>query len=109
MEPLPLIKCPSCSVFNDPSAKQCQKCQRPFFAEDRAGTSSAPTAPAPPLTPMRVSVMDVDMPFQSMVTLMVKWALASVPALIVLVAVVSAIGIAIGTLFGGLALVSRMF
>jgi hypothetical protein len=40
---------------------------------------------------------------------MVKWALASVPALILLVTVVSAIGIVAGTLFGGLASLSRMF
>jgi hypothetical protein len=83
---------------------QCQKCERPFFAQDRV---TPPPAPLP--TPMRVSVINVDMPFRSMVKLMVKWALASVPALILLVAVVSAIGIVAGTLFGGLASLSRMF
>ena len=102
--PLPLIQCPSCSVFNDPRAMQCQKCERPFFAEDRV---TPPPAPLP--TPMRVSVINVDMPFRSMVKLMVKWALASVPALILLLAVVSTIGIVAGTLFGGLASLSRMF
>jgi hypothetical protein len=83
---------------------QCQKCARPFFAEDRV---TPPPTPLP--TPMRVTVIDVDMPFRPMVHLMVKWALASVPALIVLVAVVSVIGIVAGTLFGGLASLSRMF
>jgi hypothetical protein len=34
--------------------------------------------------PARVVVVDFDMPFGSMVTLMVKWALASVPALVIL-------------------------
>lgn len=51
----------------------------------------------------KVSVVDINMPFRSMVVFMVKWALASVPALIILVmiafAVVSPIGL-IGTLAG---------
>ncbi len=32
----------------------------------------------------QVTVTDVDIPFGSMVTLMVKWALASIPALLIL-------------------------
>lgn len=35
----------------------------------------------------RVAVVDVDMPFGSMVTFMVKWALAAIPAMIILFAV----------------------
>jgi hypothetical protein len=34
--------------------------------------------------PDRVIVTDVDMPFMSMVTFMVKWAIASIPALAIL-------------------------
>jgi hypothetical protein len=33
-----------------------------------------------------VTVVDFDMPFGSMVTLMVKWVLASIPALLILAA-----------------------
>ena len=32
-----------------------------------------------------VSVVDVHMPFESMVVFMIKWAIASIPALIILV------------------------
>lgn len=34
--------------------------------------------------PRRVVVTDIEMPFRSMVTFMVKWALASIPAVIIL-------------------------
>ena len=43
----------------------------------------------------RVTVTDVDMPFMSMVTFMVKWVLASIPAFIILAL--------IGALIGGIA------
>ena len=36
---------------------------------------------------MRVRVIDFDMPFGSMVKLMVKWTIAAIPALIILVIV----------------------
>jgi len=43
-----------------------------------------------------VVVVDVKIPFWSMVTLLVKWALASIPALIILFFV----GVALSALFG---------
>ena len=45
----------------------------------------------------RVVVTDVDMPFGSMVQFMVKWALASIPAAIILAIVFALLGV----LFGG--------
>jgi hypothetical protein len=45
-----------------------------------------------------VVVVDVKIPFWSMVTLLVKWALASIPALIILFL----IGAALSALFGGI-------
>ena len=45
----------------------------------------APVDPPAPGTPAeRVVVTDVDMPFGSMVVFMIKWALAAVPAVIIL-------------------------
>jgi hypothetical protein len=38
----------------------------------------------PKTTHMTVSVRDIDMPFFSMVTFMIKWAIASIPAAILL-------------------------
>jgi hypothetical protein len=40
-----------------------------------------------PDQPNRVAVIDVDMPFLSMVRFMVKWAIASIPALVILIVV----------------------
>jgi type VI secretion system protein VasI len=52
-----------------------------------------------------VRIVDVDMPFGSMVKFMVKWAIASIPALVILVF----IGVVAGGIIGGLgtALVTR--
>lgn len=38
----------------------------------------------PQATPQRVTVTDIDIPFMSMVIVLVKWALAAVPALLLL-------------------------
>jgi hypothetical protein len=56
------------------------------------------TIDVPPATPARVSVVDVDMPFMSMVGFMLKWTLATIPALLILVA----LGLALSGLFVGL-------
>jgi hypothetical protein len=70
----------------------------------QGGLLAAPDYALVPLT--RVVVTDVNMTFQSMVVFMVKWAIAAVPALIILaliLAVVSALLSAIGIgLLGGL-------
>ena len=62
--------------------------------------------PAPPSTgPLRVVVTDVHMPFGSMVLFMVKWSLASIPALFILAMVgsaLAAIGVTLLTAFGAL-------
>ncbi|MSQ70507.1 MAG: hypothetical protein EXR27_04340 [Betaproteobacteria bacterium] len=47
-----------------------------------------------------VVVVDVKIPFVSMVVLLVKWAIAAVPALIILALLVSVIGMLFGGLFG---------
>jgi hypothetical protein len=49
--------------------------------------TAAPAAPPAPPEPMRVVVTDFGMPFGSMVLLMVKWVLASIPALLILGAI----------------------
>lgn len=46
-----------------------------------------PLAPDPDLSTLpvqRVAVVDLDMPFASMVGFMVKWSLAAIPALLIL-------------------------
>jgi hypothetical protein len=48
-----------------------------------------------PVPATRVVVVDVNLPFGSMVTLLVKWALASIPALLVLGLVALAVSMAL--------------
>jgi hypothetical protein len=50
-----------------------------------------------PAGPHSVAIVDINMPFWSMVRLMVKWALASIPAIIILVL----IGLLTAAVFGG--------
>jgi len=50
-----------------------------------------------------VVVVDVQMPFMSMVTFMVKWTLASIPALIILAVITAVLAGMFAGLFSGLA------
>jgi len=50
----------------------------------RRGTSVTERSAAATHVPARVVVTDVDMPFWSMVGFMVKWAIASIPAAVIL-------------------------
>jgi hypothetical protein len=51
--------------------------------------------------PRETVVTDIKIPFWSMVVLLVKWALASIPALIVLIVIGAVISAALNALFGG--------
>ena len=46
-------------------------------------------------------VTDIKIPFWSMVVLMVKWALAAIPAIIILIVIGSILSMILGALFGG--------
>jgi hypothetical protein len=63
--------------------------------------ASCETSNLPEVQAQRVKVVDIDMPFGSMVTFMVKWSLASIPALMILAlfgfAVAMVFGAAVGT------------
>jgi hypothetical protein len=48
-----------------------------------------------------VVVTDIKIPFLSMVVLLVKWALAAIPAVIILMVIAVLTGAALGALFGG--------
>lgn len=59
-----------------------------------------PTSPPPAAGSItRVSVIDFDMPFFSIVLLMVKWTIAAIPALIILVLIAAVLA----GIFGGVA------
>jgi len=48
-----------------------------------------------------VVVTDVKIPFWSMVVLLVKWAIAAIPALIILLVIGSVVSMVIAAIFGG--------
>jgi hypothetical protein len=48
-----------------------------------------------------VVVTDIKIPFMSMVVLLVKWALASIPAVIILIVIGAVFSMIFGALFGG--------
>jgi hypothetical protein len=54
-----------------------------------------------------VSVTDINMPFGSMVRFMVKWAIASIPALIIVVLVGVVSAVVVGSFFSGLGHLAR--
>lgn len=49
-----------------------------------------------------IVVTDIRIPFISMVVLLVKWSLAAIPAMIILISIALAISLALGGLFGGM-------
>lgn len=48
-----------------------------------------------------IVVTDIKIPFWSMVVLMVKWALAAIPAVVILIVIGAATSALLGALFGG--------
>lgn len=48
-----------------------------------------------------IVVTDIKIPFWSMVVLLVKWALAAIPAVFILIIIGSLLSMAFGVLFGG--------
>ncbi|MGH8662214.1 MAG: hypothetical protein ACREUB_10700 [Burkholderiales bacterium] len=55
-----------------------------------------------------IVVTDIRIPFVSMVVLMVKWALAAIPAFIILVSIGVATSMVLTALFGGMGWHGRM-
>ena len=53
----------------------------------------------PPTAPHRIAVVDIDIPFWRMVAIIIKWAFASIPAVIIISIIFGIIGAVIG---GGL-------
>jgi hypothetical protein len=51
-------------------------------------------------TRQAVIITDIRIPFWSMVILMVKWAIAAIPAVIILFFIASALGAALAAIFG---------
>jgi hypothetical protein len=57
---------------------------------------------SPVVTRSQVVVTDIDIPFGSMVVLIIKWAIASIPALILLSILGAIVGILVGGVFSAM-------
>src|ERR1041385_2685271 len=90
-------KCSVCLQKIPDDSRICPECgedlihgRRPTDVVVDPHPGSIPIAPDPDmsLAPIaRVSVVDIDIPYASMVGFMVKWALAAIPAILILGAV----------------------
>lgn len=84
------MKCPSCGLTNPPDAIKCD-CGFNF----KTGAVYIPKSGSPSHhAPDEVRIKDITMPFGSMIVFMVKWAIAAIPAMIILV-VIYAVGAAL--------------
>ena len=92
-------KCAECGTDNNAESDKCYKCQAPLGVPyDPILAESVWVALDKSI--VRVEVKDFDIPFWNMVGFMVKWAIASIPAFIILVfviAVILAMLLAMGT------------
>jgi hypothetical protein len=50
----------------------------------------------PPAAPHRVAIADVDIPFWRMVAIIIKWAFASIPAIIIISIIFAILGAILG-------------
>lgn len=96
--PVPATRvCRFCSASIPAAARVCPECHKDITGRDISGPSAPMTAAdESPREPLQVSVVDVNMPFASMVWFMVKWALAAIPAILML----SVLGFVIAMVFG---------
>jgi hypothetical protein len=56
----------------------------------------------PPAAPHRVAIADIDIPFWRMVAILIKWAIAAIPATIVISIIFGVIAAIVGLVFGGM-------
>ena len=78
------MDCPNCNNTNiQANATQCGECGYVFKGYEES-TPEGVTGIASKSNNQNVTVTDIKMPFGSMVEFMVKWAIASIPAFIIL-------------------------
>ena len=77
-----LIKCPDCEGALSDGARLCPHCgwEKGTYLDGKGKVRT--------VLPHRISVADVDLPFWSIVKMTIKWAVASVPAVLLLALIV---------------------
>ena len=93
-------KCRFCDKEIRDTSRVCEHCGKDLFATPASADAPGP-APDPDLSTApvaRVTVVDIDMPFGSMIGFMLKWMLASIPAFVIFFLLF----VVLGFLFGGL-------
>ena len=79
------MQCPNCNNTNiQADATECGECGYVFKGYEES-TPAGVTGIASKSNNQNVTITDIKMPFGSMVEFMVKWAIASIPAFIILV------------------------
>ena len=81
------MDCPNCNNTNiQADATQCGECGYVFKGYEES-TPEGVTGVASKSNNQNVTITDIKMPFGSMVEFMVKWAIASIPAFIILLVI----------------------
>jgi hypothetical protein len=100
------LRCANCGHDNAPGPSNCEKCGSSLKGKGSDVITDAPGGGGGRTT-LLVKVVDLDIPFSQMVVLLVKWAIASIPAVLILFAIVTALGFVFGGLFAGLGSLAR--
>jgi hypothetical protein len=90
------VPCRQCGTLVDESAPVCPHCGMSNPAGRPSGTTFAVAGPSP------IVIRGVDIPFGDLVVLIIKMALAAIPAYIVLFIIFSIIFAILASIFGGL-------
>lgn len=114
-----MLTCKVCNTKNSNTATECESCGRPISAAVRnpvpsdehkmqvamynqLKTISAKVTAIEQIPRVKqVNLIEIEMPFGSMVAFMVKWAIASIPAMIILGTLGMLFTVFLGGLFGG--------
>ena len=89
------FQCPACGRYIQAPGQRTEPLPMPPSLQQPSQPAQRATYRQPPLN---VHVVDIKMPCGSMVMFMIKWALASIPALIILLLLYV---VFVGTLLGG--------
>ena len=98
MDVQPVRKCRFCGQAIRAVSRVCEHCGKDLIGPSASRSADPADPEIAPAPLVRVTVVDVDVPFGSLVSFMVKGALASIPAFLLLFGLF----VVVGLLFGGM-------